>query len=96
MDLTTRKVRRYFPDFVVKVRTESGRIEIRVLEIKPAKESPYHTLVPMKGKKTEKRHITEVLTWHKNKLKWHAAEEFCKARGWRFQILTEHELKLLS
>jgi len=36
--------------------------------------------------------INEVMTWGKNQSKWKAAEEYCKDRGWKFQIITEKEL----
>jgi len=35
---------------------------------------------------------TQVMTWGKNQSKWKAAEEYCKDRGWKFQIITEKEL----
>jgi len=31
--------------------------------------------------------------WQINKAKWKYAEEFCKERGWEFQVLTEREIK---
>lgn len=32
------------------------------------------------------------MTWGVNEAKWKAAEEYCKDRGWKFIIMTEHEL----
>jgi hypothetical protein len=74
-------------------RLPNGRSETIMAEIKPMKESPYHSGSPARTRgKSEKRRIQEALVWGKNKCKWEAAEAFCKAKGWRFVVLTEHEL----
>jgi hypothetical protein len=79
---------RYFPDFLVKVRTRNGEIETQLLEVKP-----YHqTQEPKVQKRKTKKYITEVVTWGKNKEKWKAAREYCADRGWKFKLITEKEL----
>lgn len=89
-DPTTNRLRRYFPDFVVKTKTKEGIVQTTVFEIKPRNE----TIEPKKptNPKRMRRFITEVATWGKNQAKWKAATEFCADRGWKFQILTEAEL----
>lgn len=85
------RVHRYFPDFFVKYKNRSGVIEHVLIEVKPAAQ----TRPPdVKEGKPTKRYINEVATWGINSSKWKAAEEFCKDRGWRFQIITEKELGL--
>tara|TARA_B100000427_G_scaffold228515_1_gene191866 strand:- start:3142 stop:3576 length:435 start_codon:yes stop_codon:yes gene_type:complete len=79
---------RYFPDFYIKVRESDGNISEKIIEIKPAKE----VKEPKKQKTRTKRYVTEVMTYAKNISKWEAAEEFCKDRKWKFQIMTEKEL----
>ena len=83
---------RYFPDFIIKIKNKSGQLETVMIEVKPF----YQTQEPKKkdsGKLT-KRYINEVKTYAINRYKWDAAEDYCKDRQWRFQILTENELGL--
>lgn len=82
------RMHRYFPDFIVKKKNPNGLVETVVVEIKPKKE----TRPPEVINKPNKRYINEVMTWGKNSAKWKAATEFCKDRGWKFEILTEDHL----
>lgn len=84
------RVHRYFPDFIVKKRNPEGKIETVVVEIKPKNQcSPPQVQT---GKKPTKRYINEVMTWGINSSKWQSANEYCKDRGWKFEILTEDHL----
>jgi hypothetical protein len=80
---------RYFPDFVVKVKTRMGT-KTMMLEVKPKKQ----TREPEKKKRITKQYIQEVTTWGVNQAKWKAANEYCLDRGWEFKILTEDDLGL--
>lgn len=82
------RVHRYFPDFWVKQRGRDGQTEVRVIEVKPAKQ----TKPPVVQKRRTKRYIQEVATWGINEAKWDAAQTYCKQRGWKFSIMTEKEL----
>lgn len=77
------RVHRYFPDFWV--RTKAGAM---VLEVKPANQS----VVPVKKKKVTGKYIREVMTYGVNEAKWKAATDFCLDRGWKFKVLTEHDI----
>ena len=79
---------RYFPDFYLKYKDNTGKIIEKVVEIKPAKQ----VQEPKVQKRKTKKYVTEVVNYAKNQAKWMAAEEFCKDRKWKFQILTEKEL----
>lgn len=82
------RIHRYFPDFIVKKKNTQGNLDTVVIEIKPkAQTSP-----PKVINKPNKRYINEVMTWGINEAKWKAAGDYCKDRGWKFQILTEKEL----
>jgi len=90
-DPTTERVRRYFPDFYMKVQENSGAIKRYIVEIKPKKQ----TIKPQKSsKKRNKTYINEVLTYEKNKAKWKAAEDFCESRLLNFIVMTEDDLGL--
>ncbi len=79
------KRRRYFPDFLAKIQTNSG-IMIWLIEVKPHKETipPRNT-----GRKSKKTQMYENKTWQVNSAKFRAAENYCSAKGWQFKILTE-------
>jgi hypothetical protein len=81
---------RYFPDFLVKVKTREGTTKTMMLEVKPKKQ----TQPPAPQKRKTKQYINEVVTWGINQSKWKAAEEYCLDRGWEFKILTEDHLGL--
>jgi hypothetical protein len=79
---------RYFPDFIIKVKTPDGKTQTMMIEVKPKNQ----TKEPTKKKKITKQYINEVTTWGVNQSKWKAAEEYCLDRGWKFKILTEDEI----
>ena len=82
------RVHKYFPDFIVKLRENSGRIKTYVIEVKPKKQ----TRPPKPGKRKTKSFIYETMEYAKNQAKWKAAEEFCADRMIEFKIITEDEL----
>ena len=83
------KKRKYYPDFIIKVRNRQGTIDTWMVEVKPLKE----TKPPRQSKnKSQKTRMHEAKTWGTNQSKWRAAEAFCERRGWFFRILTEKDL----
>ena len=83
------RVHRYFPDFIIKVREQSGEIKKYVIEVKPKRQ----TIPPVQtSKKRTRTYITEVKTYAMNQAKWEAAKEWCKDRMIEFRIITENEL----
>jgi len=82
------KVRRYYPDFYIKVREQTGELKKYIIEIKPDKQ----TRAPVQGKKTRKQFLYESNTFLKNQAKWKAARKYCKKRQAEFLIFTEKEL----
>ena len=84
------RVHRYFPDFLVKVKTRDAKVKTLLLEVKPKKQ----TVPPEPRKRVTKQYVTEVTTWGVNQAKWKAAEEYCLDRSWEFKIITEDHLGL--
>lgn len=82
------KVRRYFPDFLIKIQEQSGEIKTYLIEIKPQRQ----TVQPKVPKRKTKNWLYEMKTYSVNQAKWAAAEEWCKSRGIEFKIVTEREL----
>ena len=79
---------RYFPDFIVKVKTKEGTTKTLIIEVKPDRQ----TKEPKPRKRITKQYIQEVQTYGVNQAKWKYAEEYCLDRGWEFKILTEKHL----
>lgn len=82
-----KKIHRYFCDFFVKKKI-NGVVKSFLVEIKPKKE----TLPPVKGK--GRRYFNECMTYCVNQAKWKSAQEYCKIKGWEFQVMTEVELRI--
>ena len=61
-----KRVHRYFPDFIIKVKESSGQVKTYVVEVKPKRE----TLPPVPGKKQKKTLIRECKTYAVNQAKW--------------------------
>lgn len=84
------KLRRYFPDFLIRKKDADGNIQTIVIEVKPYAQ----TVPPVRGKKTERRYLSEVKVFATNYSKFESATRYCQRRGWTFCVLTEKELGL--
>jgi len=82
------RIHRYFVDFYMKVQDSTGKVTQYLIEIKPAK----FTQPPKQPARKTQRFIEEVMTWGVNQAKWKNARDYCENRGWKFEILTEHDL----
>jgi len=82
------RVHKYFPDFIIKLKENTGRIKTYVIEVKPKRQ----TRPPKPGKRQTKSFIYEAQTYAVNQAKWKAAQEFCADRRIEFKIITEDEL----
>ncbi len=89
-DPSTRRYRRYFPDFFVTVKESDGTTKNMVIEIKPKTQ----TEPPKPAKRVTKKLLKEAITWGVNNAKWEAAREYCSKRGWKFILMTEYDLGL--
>jgi hypothetical protein len=82
-----KRMHRYFPDFVIKVKKKDGKVMTYVIEVKPQSQ----TQKPSQKRRTQ-RYLSESITYVVNQSKWKAADEFCHEHGWEFKIITEKEL----
>ena len=84
------KRHRYFPDFLIQ--TEKGWT---LIEVKPQVQTkpPKKLIVENLTLKKKRRYVNAVQTWLVNEAKWKAAEQICKKKGWKFQIMTEKQLQ---
>ena len=79
-----RRMHRYFPDFWV----EKHNGEQLVIEVKPKQ----HLVPPKKPKRQTVKYLREMRTFAVNQRKFEVAEEYCKNKGMKFQIMTQDEL----
>jgi len=85
---TDNRYHRYFMD--LKIKFKNGATYL--IEIKPKKQ----TQQPKRRTRVTKGYINEVMTYAKNQSKWKAADEYCKDRGWLFEIWTEETIKKMG
>jgi hypothetical protein len=82
---------KYYVDFLVKIKDENGKESVKMVEVKPHKETTQPKYTNRKNKKTL---LYEHNTWMVNSAKWDAAKIYCHKRGWEFIIMTEKELNI--
>lgn len=87
-DAASQKHRRYFMDLWIQTKDDA----VMMVEIKPHSQ----TKKPAKRGRKTKVFMNESATYVTNQCKWHAAEEYAKARGWAFVKWTEKELKSMG
>lgn len=88
-DPTKNTVRRYYVDLYIKYRNKAGQIIEEIVEVKPFAQTQ-----PPKASRGKKRTtvVQELTTYQTNIAKWSAAAQYAKERGWRFRIITEHDI----
>lgn len=86
------QIHRYFPDFIVKFKATHGN-QVALLEIKPESQTK-----PPKQTKRKRRAtlIYEAQEYAVNQAKWEAARQYCAQRGWKFMVLTEKNLPVIT
>jgi hypothetical protein len=82
------KIHRYFPDFIIKMKTGKRYM----IEIKPDRQ----TRPPKKPKRQTKSYMREGLEYVKNQAKWRAAQYYCEDNDLEFKLITEKELGVYS
>ena len=89
-DTATKKVRRYFPDFLIKVKDKNGQAKTHLIEVKPSKD-----LRPPVGGKGKKKStvLYEMKTYQMNRDKFASARKWCDDRNIIFDIWTEKHLQ---
>ena len=82
------QVHRYFPDFYVKVKQNTGTIKKFIIEVKPKNQC----VPPVESRKKTKKWYKEAKAWGINSAKWKYATEWCDKNDMEFKILTEDHL----
>ena len=80
------KTHKYYPDFVIEIKTSEGRIIKQVIEIKPMSQC-----LPGTSKKPDQL-AKQNTTYMINMAKWEATKRLCEQNDFTFLVLTEHEL----
>ena len=81
------KNRRYFVDFIIKMKKDDGSLVTLLIEIKP-----YHETVPPKATRKTKRYLEMCHTYQVNQDKWHAAEKWAAQNGCVFRVMDQYDL----
>jgi|TARA_Y100000389_G_C17425926_1_gene499524 hypothetical protein len=72
----------YVPDFLVVYKDKNDRKHTELIEIKPSKETTMETA----------RSYRDKLSVAVNMAKWAAADNWCKANGIKFRVVTEYDI----
>jgi len=83
------KMRRYFVDYIVQLKTADGGYKTLLVEIKPSGQK----VEPKKhGNKKPETYLAEMQTWQVNQDKWKAAREWAAKHSMEFVVLDEYDL----
>ena len=89
-DSMTKKVRRYFPDFLIKIKDKNGEAKTHLIEVKPSKD----LRPPIGGRGKRKSTVLwEMKTYQMNRDKFASARKWCDQRDIEFDIWTEKHLQ---
>ena len=88
-DSLGKRVRNYYPDFLIKIKNKQGIQKTHLIEVKPSKDLKPPIAVQGKKKSTV---LYEMKTYLMNRDKFDSAREWCSDRGIQFDIWTEKEL----
>tara|TARA_B100000902_G_scaffold318951_1_gene311074 strand:- start:12744 stop:13205 length:462 start_codon:yes stop_codon:yes gene_type:complete len=78
----TGKITNYVPDFMVQYQDKNGKTLIELIEIKPKSQTVIENA----------RGRGDKLATMVNAAKWTAAQEWCKAKGIHFKVITEEQI----
>ena len=78
----------YVPDFFIAYSDKKGKQRAELIEVKPER----FTKPPSPQKRKTRKHLQEIAQYGVNEAKWKSAQDFCKAQGMEFKIVTEKEL----
>ena len=91
-DPIDKKMRKYHPDYYIKVKKKDGTEEDWIVEIKPLKQYRLANKPELKGKVTEKKlkeYNEKLSIWIINRCKFEAATKFAKSIGYKFGAIDE-------
>ncbi len=89
----TKKTHSYYPDFWIKVKTDSGKLKEYLVEIKPKSQLKKPIEPKRKTEQAIKNFKYKAESYIKNLAKAKAAKNFAGHRGMEYIILTEDSLK---
>ena len=76
----------YYPDLLVKIRTKTGKVKWKLIEIKPKKQTRKSRA------RNPKTRLQENVLFAVNQAKWAAAKQFADSHGIEFCVYTEDSL----
>ena len=88
-DTISKRRRRYYPDFLITVKDNTGNEKVHLIEVKPSKHLKPPVITKGKRKSTI---LQEAQAYYMNRDKFAAAEKWCAKKDVKFSIWTEKEL----
>jgi|TARA_B110000444_G_scaffold241318_1_gene257588 hypothetical protein len=88
-DTISKQRRRYYPDFLITVKDNTGKEKVHLIEVKPSKDLKPPVITKGKRKSTI---LYEAQAYYMNRDKFAAAEKWCAKKDIKFSIWTEKEL----
>jgi len=89
-DSLGKRVRNYYPDFLIKIKNKQGQQKTHLIEVKPSKDLKPPIAVQGKKKSTV---LYEMKTYQLNRDKFASARKWCDDRNIIFDIWTEKHLQ---
>jgi len=89
---TDGKLHRYFIDFNFTIIDKQGNPHKFLVEIKPERQCR----PPIKGRQKPITLLREQLAYATNQAKWEAATQWATKNGYKFQVVTENQVKSLN
>ena len=89
-DSLGKKIRNYYPDFLIKIKNKDGQQKTHLIEVKPSKDLKPPIAVQGKKKSTV---LYEMKTYQMNRDKFASARKWCNDRNIIFDIWTEKHLQ---
>ena len=89
-DSLGKRVRNYYPDFLIKIKNKQGIQKTHLIEVKPSKDLKPPIAVQGKKKSTV---LYEMKTYQMNRDKFASARKWCDDRNIIFDIWTEKHLQ---
>jgi len=89
-DSLGKRVRNYYPDFLIKIKNKQGQQKTHLIEVKPSKDLKPPIAVQGKKKSTV---LYEMKTYQMNRDKFASARKWCDDRNIIFDIWTEKHLQ---
>lgn len=86
------QVHNYIVDFYAEIVNKNNHVDKYLIEIKPKKQTEKPVMPKRQSAKSMKNYLYEAREYIKNQNKWAYAQNYCKANGMIFKLLSQDTL----